>query len=106
MSVTTEQPPFDRISKATNCETRRAILLALYDPDRTGPIDAEDVEDDDDDSARIDLEHAHFPILEDLGYITWDRDEDVIRPGPRWNEIQPFLRLIVQNEDQLPSDYF
>jgi hypothetical protein len=48
--------------------------------------------------------HAHLPTLEDPDLVEWDRDDEVVPRGPRFDEIRPPLELMADHEDDLPDD--
>ena len=49
--------------------------------------------------------HTHLPKLEDEGFIGWDREENMVRKGPRFEEIQPLLELMHNHADKLPDEW-
>ncbi len=51
------------------------------------------------------MQHVHLPKLEEYGFIEWDRDSHEVRKGPKFNEIQPLLELLVSHSDELPDDW-
>jgi hypothetical protein len=53
----------------------------------------------------VKLIHNHLPKLEEMGYITWDRETDEISKGPNWEEIAPLLELIDTHRDELPDGW-
>lgn len=52
------------------------------------------------------LRHNHLPRLEELGYISWNRDTHEISKGPTWDEVEPLLTLIDEHRDELPDEWF
>lgn len=59
-----------------------------------------------DEVQELQLTHTHLPKLDDMGYIVWDRDHGTIVKGPNWEEIEPVVRLLSDNRDQIPTDTF
>ncbi|WP_049925243.1 DUF7344 domain-containing protein [Halopiger goleimassiliensis] len=51
------------------------------------------------------LRHEHAPKLDDCGFIEWDREAGRLTRGPRFEEIEPALRLLDDNRDRLPDDW-
>ncbi|MFC4249405.1 ArsR family transcriptional regulator [Natribaculum luteum] len=49
--------------------------------------------------------HTHLPLLEQAGYVTWDRESHEVTRGPEFDEIRPFLELIEDHRDELPSGW-
>ena len=100
---------FDRILEAMGDRYRRQLLLALIEHN---PQDADDPTptlnerrgefEDDGQTTKAVMHHAHLPKLEEFGYIHWDRDAGKISKGPAWDEIAPFIRLLDDHSDELP----
>lgn len=74
-------------------EARRFVLLTLLDEDAETSLkfireslDSERVE--------VQLYHTHLPKLEQAGYIEWEPGSDHISRGPKFDEIEPLLRLL------------
>jgi len=109
MTVGQQGRQFTRSLSALADPYRRQLLLALLDHN---PQD-----DDDRDPLNIveggeepevletELVHAHLPKLADMEYITWDRTENTISRGPKWEQIAPLLELIHENRDELPEGW-
>lgn len=55
--------------------------------------------------AQMEMFHNHLPKLEELGYITWDRESGTISKGGNWDEVEPLLRLLQEHQDELPDDW-
>ncbi|WP_248910941.1 DUF7344 domain-containing protein [Halocatena marina] len=49
--------------------------------------------------------HHHLPKLEKAGVIEWDRNENVVRKGPTFEELVPLLRLIDDHQEELPGGW-
>jgi cytochrome c553 len=47
------------------------------------------------------LHHVHLPKLEDYGLIEWNRTSDLIAKGPRFDEIEPLLDVLADNQEVL-----
>jgi hypothetical protein len=89
---------------------RRRLLVALIhhnpqdDDDLQIPADVTP-EDEDLESLRIQMTHVHLPKLEESGFIEWDRELNIIRKGPRFDDIRPLLVLMHNHADELPDDW-
>lgn len=88
---------------------RRRVLVELLDhnpldDDVRLPEDAI-IEDDDLATLRTQMRHVHLPKLEDEGLVEWDREANVLRKGPRFEEIRPLLKLMADHADELPDDW-
>ncbi|MFC7096278.1 DUF7344 domain-containing protein [Halobaculum marinum] len=90
---------------------RRRLLVALMqsNPRDESELHSESVvdelTDEDDQFLRHRLHHVHLPKLNAAGFISWDRERDVITRGPRFDEIRPLLRLMERHADELPDDW-
>jgi hypothetical protein len=89
---------------------RRRVLVALLvhnpqdDDDPQIPDDV-DINQENLDSLEIAMTHTHLPKLEEHGFIEWDRKTNAIRQGPRFEEIQPLLKLMQNHTDELPDGW-
>lgn len=92
---------FDQVADALGHRARRAILLELVDHN---PVAESGVREND--VSEIELIHNHFPKLDSMGYIVWDRDQKTIVKGPNWEEIEPVVRLLSDNQGRIPDDTF
>ncbi|WP_254528051.1 ArsR family transcriptional regulator [Natrinema gelatinilyticum] len=88
---------------------RRRLLIALlehnpqgYDAQRAVDISTENGEEKD---RKIAIDHAHLPKLEAADLIERNRNENVIRKGPRFEEIEPLLELMHDHADELPDGW-
>lgn len=43
--------------------------------------------------------HVHLPLLEQQGYIDWDRRHHEVTRGPRFDELRPLLDTIEEFDD-------
>ena len=64
------------------------------------------IEDTSLDRMQIQLRHIHLPKLEDEGVIEWNQDTQTVSRGPRFEEIEPVLRLLAANQSRFPNDLF
>ena len=110
-------------------DLRRRILFALCDEDsitvpegvlqrgQAQPCDPQDADsnsppghfsspapEEDMHELTLKLEHMHLPKLDDAGLIKWQRDTDTITRGPRFEEVEPVLRLLAANQHRFPDD--
>lgn len=95
----------DRALSALSHACRRRLLFELYEevePGETVPISAIHAAPFWTERRRILLYHVHLPKLAEHGYITWNRAEETIRRGPRWDEIEPLLDLVHSHLSELP----
>lgn len=62
-----------------------------------------DISDAEKDSVR--LNSVHLPKLDEYGFIDWQRDEEQVVKGDRFDEIRPLLKLLQDNPEALPDDW-
>ncbi len=91
---------FDDCWAALARAARRRCLVALLDADER-PVDPAWCQSSTGDPV-IALYHVHLPKLADAGFIEWDTERDVVRPGPDYDQIRPVLELLRRNEGDLP----
>lgn len=97
---------FDAMVDALGTVERRRVLVKLFEaPDSSvhGITDPETKTGFECDSTL--MQHVHLPKLEQHDFIDWGRDEHVVRAGDQFDEIEPLLELLCENEDRLPSDW-
>jgi len=49
------------------------------------------------------MQHVHLPKLADHGFIDWDQDAQRVTKGPQFDEIEPLLTVLSENQDVLPD---
>lgn len=100
----------DTMLDALADQYRWRLLAALlehtpqHDDDTQVPADVH-IEDEDREALQIEMRHIHLPKLEQAGFIEWDREANVIRTGPQFEETQPLLQLMYDHADELPDDW-
>ena len=98
----------DTAFRALANDHRRRLLLALleHNPQEEVtvpediPLDSEEVE-----ILRSELYHRHLPLLEELGFIEWNRETQTVVKGPQFSEIRPLLELVDRHRDELPEGW-
>lgn len=94
----------DTLMHILSDQQRRIILYTLR---REHPSDVSDLLVrglEQPDHTDIELHHIHLPKLDEAGYIQWDRETDEVRPGARYDDIEPLLGLIGGHTDEFPPD--
>lgn len=95
--------------RALSHPLRRRILTRIHDhnPREENEFSRDSMIPDGEGGERvlIDIHHRHLPSLEESGFLTWDREADVIRRGPRFEEIAPLIELMKNHEDELPAGW-
>lgn len=90
---------------------RRRLLVAMLKADRHGvaypnPLEfAPVMGGDPGKSRRLEMVHTHLPKLDDMGIVRWDRSTEELSKGPKWDEIEPLLRWMEANRDELPEGW-
>lgn len=98
-----------RFFKAIGNVQRRRLLVHMlsHNPEDDSKLYIGDMETTDEELAALltEMEHTHLPLLEDYGFIDWDRENHVVTKGPRFDEIRPLLEMMVRHRDELPEDW-
>ncbi|WP_227380855.1 DUF7344 domain-containing protein [Haladaptatus halobius] len=85
-------------------EHRRQLLIALAQrnpqSDPTSAFDASETNSDTQDQA-IAMRHIHLPLLADHGIIDWDQDAQIVAQGPQFDELEPLLTAVGEQEEAL-----
>jgi hypothetical protein len=88
---------------------RRQLLVALveHNPQDDDDHDPLDILTQAEEAAVLESElvHTHLPKLEDMDYISWDKNTNKISKGPNWDEIAPILKLMHDHRDELPEGW-
>lgn len=99
----------DQMFSCLSDRTRRRVLTALaeHNPRKGEEFEPSDLTsgERDRDQFKMDLYHNHLPRLRDAGIIEWDRDSDTLTRGPRFDEIEPFLELLDDQQEEPPADW-
>lgn len=90
---------FDTVMSVLSDVQRRDLLLSLRHEDEFSPL----ATCDEDYELRILLTHTHFPRLEEHGFITWDQATGVVKKGPNFGDVKPFLALFEDHRHEFPS---
>lgn len=95
------RPGVDRAANILRSRHRRRILLGLA-ADRVEREADVAMRRPDRGEIMSELTSTHLPMLAEEGIIEWDRETGEIRKGPNFDEIEPFLRLLQEHDDELP----
>ena len=104
-------PPDLGIYEALVHPYRRRLLLAMLKADDHGvaypnPLEfAPVIQGDPGRSRRIAMAHNHLPKLAEMGIVRWDQDAEELSKGPEWDGIEPLLRWMAENRDELPEGW-
>ena len=104
--------PLNESFEVLSHQFRRRILMAVARQNLENEEDIVsesmgDVHEKDEalETLQLQLYHRHLPKLAESGFINRDRDSDTITRGPRFEEIEPLLRLMHDHQEQLPEDW-
>ena len=103
-----EASSLDDVMHVLASPQRRKLLVALLDhnPQSDSPVVIADDENERDAVERlVEMEHVHLPKLEDHGFIEWDQENNEVSKGPKFEDIRPLLKLMVDHMDELPPDW-
>jgi len=53
----------------------------------------------------LEMHHNHLPKLVEASFVDWNRGENVLRRGPRFDEIAPLIELIIEHREELPAGW-
>ena len=100
---------FDEVLDALADPYRRQLLLALIehnpqDDDDSNPLNIHT--EGEDTLSKLNIFMGHLPKLDEMGIIEWKEENNEIVKGPDWAEFEPLLRLIAENKDELPEEWF
>jgi hypothetical protein len=83
---------------------RRELLVALADESEESKI-LEYLQAEHDGSVDSEFEimthSVHLPKLDQYGFIDWDRENDTVETGPRFDDIEPLLDMLRPHEETL-----
>ncbi len=54
-------------------------------------------------SNRIEHQHVHLPKLDNYGFINWFPEMNSVERGPKFDEIEPTLKLLAEHHKELPE---
>lgn len=101
------------LSTALESLAARDRRRLLNDLRRDGPLELEepatvvvDGSGRDLDELAAELRHVHLPQLAEAGYIEHDAENGIVRKGPKFDEIEPLLRLMTDHAEELPEGWF
>lgn len=94
----------DSFADCMGHEYRRRILFSLRELEDGEsllvPHDALEAGDDRD-ALVAELVHNHLPRLEELGYVSWDREARVVEAGESFGRIEPLFRVLTDHYEHI-----
>ena len=83
---------WDDAFRAASDRKRRRLLLELW---RLGPeagaVPTRELDGLSSEHDRLKLRHVHLPMLDDVGYVRWDRERGTVERGPRFEDVVPLV---------------
>ena len=104
-----DDPGVDDAFRALADRHRRRLLAALLErnpQDEASVPENTSIDSTEADEVLFEFYHTHLPMLEQHGYIEWDRGKQSVSKGPNFDEIRPLLELIDRHRDELPAGWF
>lgn len=96
----------DRALQSLAAADRRRLLAELVARDTRSAVQLPDdlaTAVDDERAMLLRMRHIHLPKLANHGFVDWDRKQHVVWPGPRFDEVEPLVRLLRDHADELPE---
>lgn len=107
MSKSNSQVSFDSILEALRSQRRRQLLIHVLEKnprEEAKQVDELDF-DGDEEEFLVQLHHVDLPKLDEMGFISWDRETGKIVKGPQFDEIRPLLEMLRRHDDALPDGW-
>nr|WP_121744666.1 transcriptional regulator [Natronorubrum halophilum] len=81
--------------------------MLSHNPEDESKVYTGDRETDEEELANllIEMQHTHLPLLEEYGFIDWDRENREVTKGPEFDEIRPLLEMMIEHQDELPEGW-
>lgn len=97
-------PEFIQLFRTLSHRARRRILVAVKSrsPSAGNEFELAEVLPADE-ALKIRCHHQRLPRLGEAGFIDWDRENDTIAKGPSFEEVEPVLDRMADNQDALPG---
>lgn len=96
---------YDTLLKAVANEPRRRLLLDLLEsnpqPDSPSAHGDRQLSSEEAKRQQVALYHNHLPMLENAGFIDWDETAGEVTKGPEFEDLEPLLRFLRDNQDEL-----
>jgi hypothetical protein len=100
---------FDELLYSLSDPYRRQLLVALLEHNPQDDFDRDPLDvvsaSGEPEVLKTELVHNHLPKLEQMGFISWNRDTNEISRGPEWEAIAPLLELIHTHRGELPDGW-
>jgi hypothetical protein len=89
--------------RALQSPLRRSVMFSLREqgtPSNGLTVPEEVIDSTVTDRIGIKLHHEALPMLEEYGFVRWDRRQDLVYRGPEFESLDPFLEVIENNYDE------
>ncbi|WP_276254029.1 transcriptional regulator [Halomontanus rarus] len=91
---------YDSVFDALAASERRQLLIALleHDSQETSVLLGVPWRISQSHDELVRHRHVHLPKLDDYGFIEWDRTEQRVTKGDRFDEIEPLVELLCEHQ--------
>ena len=95
----------DTLFDALGDEHRLRVLVGLYSADPDAQFATADFVEPGDapEPVRTSLHHVHFPKLDELELVEWDREADAVSRGPEFSAVEQLFDRLVVGDDEMQS---
>jgi hypothetical protein len=105
MGKTIESISFDVVADVLAASERRKLLVALTEHNPQNELAVADDATGDAHERLVMMRHVHLPKLAEHDLVDWDERSHEVTRGPAFDEIEPVLTLLTDNEGDLPADW-
>lgn len=96
----------DDLFDALSHPVRRHVLQWFCTEDRVEPpVAVETLPVYEEGWVATELHHVHLPKLDAFGYLAWDPDRRRVGTGPLFHAVEPAVRLLAEQQHELPGDW-
>lgn len=103
-----ETTALDELFDAFSDANRRHVLTQLYDQTQGGvpevPVAELTGQGEERGPGATRLRHSDLPKLDAAGFIDWERNRHVVRPGRRFGDVVSLIEVLASHRDELPSN--
>lgn len=98
----------DQVYRALSQPVRRQLLLTLQ---KGTPCTVEEIAamqsgaENQAEDVVVKLHHVHLPLLDDAGFIEWDRESETITKGPQFEDLRPHLETSAEHLRTVDVDF-
>lgn len=86
------EPEIADVLAALSSEERRDILRNIYEGEESNV----EISPDMDEQRYVAFVHNHIPKLESVGLVTYQEDEGIIHPGPKFGNFERVWETLIE----------